>query len=73
MSNPFENPEDLYLVLINSEGQYSLWPDFLKIPDGWEKLFGAEERQACLDYISSRWDNLMPNSLKTAESTGSRK
>ena len=29
MSNPFEDPEGTYLVLVNDENQYSLWPDFV--------------------------------------------
>ena len=45
MSNPFENPDGIYVVLINEEGQYSLWPDFLDIPSGWENVFGADNRE----------------------------
>ncbi|GIN72148.1 hypothetical protein J14TS2_26230 [Bacillus sp. J14TS2] len=67
MSNPFENSDGSYFVLINEEGQYSLWPDFLEIPAGWDKPYGAANRQECLDYITSRWCNLMPNSLKSVE------
>ena len=29
MTNPFENDNYTYKVLINEEGQYSLWPAFL--------------------------------------------
>ena len=25
-TNPFEDPDATYLVLVNHEGQYSLWP-----------------------------------------------
>ena len=73
MSNPFENPDGSYFVLINEEGQYSLWSDFLEIPDGWEKIYGTAGRQECLDYITSHWHNLMPNSLKTVASIGEGK
>ena len=26
MTNPFENPEGVYLVLVNDENQHSIWP-----------------------------------------------
>ncbi|MGR4029499.1 MbtH family protein, partial [Bacillus sp. ZZQ-131] len=35
MTNPFENDNYTYKVLINEEGQYSLWPAFLDVPIGW--------------------------------------
>jgi MbtH protein len=35
-TNPFEDPDAEYLVLINDEGQHSLWPVFADVPDGWE-------------------------------------
>ena len=34
MSNPFEDPEGTYLVLVNDENQHSLWPDFVEVPAG---------------------------------------
>ena len=35
MTNPFEDVEALYLVLVNDEGQHSLWPAGIAVPDGW--------------------------------------
>lgn len=35
MANPFENADGTYLVLVNEEGQYSLWPGFIDVPSGW--------------------------------------
>ncbi|NED92501.1 MbtH family protein, partial [Streptomyces sp. SID11233] len=32
MSNPFENPDGQYSVLVNDENQHSLWPDFVEVP-----------------------------------------
>ena len=32
-TNPFEDPDGVYLVLINEEGQYSLWPAFVDVPE----------------------------------------
>jgi MbtH protein len=35
MTNPFEDENATYIVLINDEGQYSLWSDYIEIPVGW--------------------------------------
>lgn len=29
MTNPFEDPDGTYHVLMNGEAQYSLWPAFI--------------------------------------------
>ena len=62
-TNPFEDPEANYLVLINDEGQHSLWPVFADVPDGWEVIFGEAGRQECLDFIEKNWTDMRPNSL----------
>ncbi|WP_020657371.1 MbtH family protein [Amycolatopsis benzoatilytica] len=66
MTNPFEDPEGSYYVLVNDEGQHSLWPVFVDVPAGWRVNFGAENRQACLDYIEQNWTDLRPKSLVDA-------
>ena len=43
-TNPFEDPEGRYLVLVNDEGQHSLWPSFAEVPAGWTVVFGADSR-----------------------------
>lgn len=62
-TNPFEDPDAKYLVLINDEGQHSLWPVFADVPDGWEIIFGEDGRQECLDFIEENWTDMRPNSL----------
>jgi MbtH protein len=62
-TNPFEDPDAKYLVLINDEGQHSLWPVFADVPDGWEIIFGEDGRQECLDFIETNWTDMRPNSL----------
>jgi MbtH protein len=62
-TNPFEDEDAKYLVLINDEGQHSLWPVFADVPDGWEVIFGEDGRQECLDFIEKNWTDMRPNSL----------
>lgn len=63
MTNPFENTNGTYVVLINDEGQYSLWPAFALVPSGWRVVHEQNTRRKCLDYICSQWVDMRPNSL----------
>lgn len=63
MSNPFENPDGTFLVLVNDEGQHSLWPSFAEVPAGWTVAFGQSDRQACLAYVEEHWTDMRPLSL----------
>ena len=67
MTNPFDNADGTFLVLVNDENQHSLWPQFAPVPDGWRNLFGPDGRQACLDYIETNWTDLRPASLIAQE------
>ncbi len=63
MTNPFEDAAASYQVLVNDEGQHSLWPASIEVPGGWTVAFGEDTRQACLDYIESNWTDMRPKSL----------
>lgn len=63
MTNPFEDNDATYLALINGEGQYSLWPASITVPDGWTIAHPEDTRQACLDYIEHSWTDMRPHSL----------
>jgi MbtH protein len=62
-TNPFEDENGSYFVLINGEGQHSLWPAFADVPRGWDVIFGVEKRQACLEFINKNWTDMRPKSL----------
>ncbi|MEV0401884.1 MbtH family protein [Actinoallomurus sp. NPDC050550] len=66
MTNPFEDPDGRYLVLVNDEGQHSLWPTFIDVPAGWTIAHGEDTRQACLDYVNEHWTDMRPKSLIAA-------
>jgi MbtH protein len=63
MANPFDDPDASYLVLINDEGQYSLWPVFSEVPAGWTVAHPEDSRQNCLDHIERHWTDMRPLSL----------
>lgn len=63
MTNPFEDDNAEYLVLVNDEGQHSLWPAFLDVPAGWRPTGPRGQRQACLAWIDEHWTDMRPLSL----------
>lgn len=67
MTNPFEDPDALYLVLVNDEGQHSLWPATITVPDGWVVVHERDSRSNCLAYVEEHWTDMRPNSLIKAE------
>ncbi|MFD1146986.1 MbtH family protein [Saccharothrix hoggarensis] len=64
MTNPFEDPEGRFHVLVNDEGQHSLWPSFADVPAGWTSRFGPDTRDACVAYVEEHWTDLRPLSLR---------
>ena len=70
MTNPFEDPEGTYMVLVNDEGQHSLWPAFVAVPDGWRVAHDRDTRDACLAYIEENWTDMRPRSLVEAMESG---
>jgi MbtH protein len=63
VTNPFDDEDGAFLSLVNDEGQYSIWPVFAEVPDGWTIAHGEDSRSACLAYIEENWTDMRPNSL----------
>ena len=63
MTNPFEDEKGEYLVLINGERQYSLWPARLDVPVGWKAIGPRGGRKDCLIWIDRNWTDMRPLSL----------
>lgn len=55
-----------YLVVVNDEEQYSLWPGGRDIPAGWRAEGHSGTRTECLDHIESVWGDMRPRSLREA-------
>jgi uncharacterized protein YbdZ (MbtH family) len=63
MTNPFEDEDGIFHVLVNDEGQHSLWPAFVQVPDGWKVVHKSDTRAACLAYVEKTWTDMRPSSL----------
>lgn len=68
-TNPFDDDNGTFHVLVNDEGQHSLWPTFATVPQGWRIALSAASRQECLDHIEEHWGDLRPRSLQQAMDT----
>lgn len=68
-TSPFDDQDGTFYALVNSELQYSLWPAFAAVPDGWHVVHGGSggaSRESCLDFIEANWTDMRPRSLQDA-------
>ncbi|MEV0484441.1 MbtH family protein [Streptomyces sp. NPDC050508] len=68
-SLPVPAPDAPYLVVVNSEGQYSIWPARRPVPDGWRADGRAGTEAECLDRIARIWTDTRPLSARTFAGT----
>jgi MbtH protein len=55
-----------YLVVVNHEEQYSIWPSHSALPAGWRDAGKQGSREECLAHIREVWTDMRPLSLRTA-------
>jgi len=61
----WEEDETLtYVVVVNHEEQYSIWPDYKEIPGGWRAVGKSGPKAECLAYINEVWTDMRPLSLR---------
>lgn len=63
-TNPFDDENGRFYVLVNDEEQHSLWPAFAEIPAGWRQAFGVAGRAECVAYVEQNWPDIRPKSLR---------
>jgi MbtH protein len=59
---------DLFKVLVNTEGQYSLWPAKKPAPNGWQETTFTGSKAECAAYVDENWKDMRPLSLQKAMS-----
>lgn len=59
-----------YKVLINQQGQYTLWPDDLPAPAGWSEADKAGPREECLAYVKAVWTDMRPRGQRRLAAAG---
>jgi MbtH protein len=62
MDNSEDNAD--YKVLVNHEGQYSIWPVERDNPIGWNDGGKSGSKAECLAYIKEVWTDMRPLTLR---------
>lgn len=57
-----------YQVVVNDEGQHSLWPSGREVPVGWRATGFEGAEQECVRHVDEVWTDIRPLSVRsTAE------
>lgn len=59
-----EDDDTIYRVVVNHEEQYSIWPDYKEVPNGWREAGKSGKKPECLAYINEVWTDMRPLSLR---------
>ncbi|MEU6853514.1 YqcI/YcgG family protein [Actinacidiphila alni] len=54
------SPDGTWSVLINDEGQFSLWSATVPVPDHWRETGISGDRTACLAQVAHAWTDMRP-------------
>ncbi|WP_341667757.1 MbtH family protein [Alcaligenes sp. SDU_A2] len=61
----FDREDETFIVLMNHEEQYSIWPQWKAVPGGWQAVEGVQgDKQHVLDYVKMHWTDMRPLSLR---------
>jgi MbtH protein len=64
MSMSFDDENTVFSVVVNHEEQYSIWPEHLDMPKGWNGVGKSGKKAECLEYIKEHWTDMRPKSLR---------
>lgn len=63
----FDREDEVFVVLVNHEGQYSIWPHWKAVPGGWKAVEGVKgDKKTVCDYVDAQWTDMRPLSLQAA-------
>jgi MbtH protein len=60
----FDDPTTPFVVVVNAEEQYSIWPKDRDAPKGWTMVGKPGTKDECLAYIETVWTDMRPLSLR---------
>ena len=60
------DPAEQWLVVLNDEEQFSIWPDAREVPAGWRLEGTRGSREDCLEHIERTWTDMRPLSVRRA-------
>jgi MbtH protein len=53
-----------YSVVVNDDGQYSIWPTDAPVPAGWRETGVRGAKAECLARIKTAWTDMRPRSVR---------
>ena len=53
-----------FVVLVNRDLQYSIWPSAKPIPAGWSQAGAPGPKAECLAFVDGCWTDMRPGSLR---------
>ncbi len=56
--------DDKIKVLVNAEEQYSFWPEWKEIPNGWKDTGFLGTKEEAGEYVNKVWTDMRPLSLR---------
>ncbi len=59
-----DNDDLTYIVLINDEEQYAIWPELSDIPEGWTQVGPSGTQEVCEAYVEENWTDMTPKSQR---------
>jgi len=63
----------VYLVVVNAEEQYSIWPQHKPLPSGWRAVGKQGPKVECLKYIDEVWTDMRPLSLRNVSKASNKR
>jgi len=61
----FDREDETFIVLVNHEEQYSIWPHWKAVPSGWTAVDGIKgDKKSVLDFVDKTWTDMRPLSLR---------
>ncbi|MEU9464321.1 MbtH family NRPS accessory protein [Streptomyces sp. NPDC048312] len=61
-----DSPDTVFQVVVNEEGQYSIWFADRDLPVGWTADGPTGTKTECLEHIEKVWTDMRPRSVRTA-------
>ena len=57
-------PQPTYIVVVNHEDQYSIWPTLKEVPAGWTIVGEPDSAETGLARIEELWTDMRPRSVR---------